>query len=398
MVDERPQRIAFITETFAPEVNGVANTLAYLVRGLMSRRHALHVVRPRQAADGRRSEPPPHGETLVRGLPIPGYRALKMGVPRIGQMRRVLRAVAPDVIYVATPGPLGLAAVRSANRLGIPVVSGFHTNFHQYSRHYLPGIFAGAVFAYLRWLHGRTVATLVPSRLLKDALEGAGFRNVHVIGRGVDVKLFDPARRCAAVRDGWGLGPDERAILYVGRLAAEKNLQLAVRAFRAAQQHDPGLRFVLVGDGPQAAALQRAHPDFIYCGMRLGEDLAAHYASGDIMVFPSTTETFGNVVIEGLASGLPVVAFDYAAAAAHITPGVSGMLAPLGDEDAFIDQLSALADDPERARSQGREARRHATTVSWDAVVDAFAHVLRRAANGGPDDDTDTHRAVLSSH
>ena len=228
--------------------------------------------------------------------------------------------------------------------------SGFHTNFADYAGHYRLGWLAPVVLGYLRRLHNRTRGTLVASAELRRRLLGIGFNGVHVLGRGVDGELFDPARRSARLRATWGAGSTDLVALYVGRLAPEKNVPLAVEAYRAMQRVQSAARCVIVGDGPLRGELEKAHPDLVFCGMRTGTDLAAHYASADVFLFPSETETFGNVTLEAMASGLVVVAYDYAAARIHVAHGESGALVPRGDARAFVEGAAALARRPAPAR------------------------------------------------
>jgi glycosyltransferase involved in cell wall biosynthesis len=168
----------------------------------------------------------------------------------------------------------------------------------------------------------------VPSFELHDRLQAIGLKNVSVLGRGVDRQLFTPERRCAALRHKWGVSDNELVVLSVGRIAPEKNLGLAIAAYHAMQRCSNSMRFVLVGDGPLRVTLQKAHPDLLFCGVHTGEQLARHYASADVFLFPSETETFGNVTLEAMASGLVVVAYNYAAAHMHITHGETGVLVP----------------------------------------------------------------------
>jgi glycosyltransferase involved in cell wall biosynthesis len=240
-----------------------------------------------------------------------------------------------------------------------------------------------AVLAYLRRFHNRTGATLAPTEALRAELAARGLRNVQVLGRGIDTALFTPARRDARLRAAWGVADDAIAVIYVGRLAAEKNLQLAVSAFRALQGVRPEARFVLVGDGPLAAQLQAEHPDFIFCGMQTGEALAAHYASGDLFLFPSLTETFGNVLLEALASGLAVVAYDYAAAGQHIRSYENGVTAPCGNEALFLHQALALLTDGALRQTVRAQARRHALTQSWQQIGAQFETLLRGQLRDG---------------
>ena len=198
------------------------------------------------------------------------------------------------------------------------------------------------LFHYLCRFHNRTRGTLVPSVALRDHLQAAGVNNVSVLGRGVDAQLFTPERRCAALRRTWGVAESDLAVLYVGRIAPEKNLGLAVAAYRAMQRCHASMKCIVVGDGPLRAPLQKAHPDLIFCGMQTGGQLARHYASADVFLFPSETDTFGNVTLEAMASGLVVVAYNYAAAHMHMTHGETGVLIPYGEPQAFIDAAVQL--------------------------------------------------------
>ena len=366
--------IALVSETFPPEVNGVANTLGRLCQGLRERGHRLQLVRPRQADD---TAPNDDQLLLTRGWPLPGYAGLQWGQSSLHKLLRRWQRNRPDVLYIATEGPLGLSALRAARRLGIPVVSGFHTNFQQYSDHYGFGLLTRLLTGYLRWFHNRSRLTLVPSPSQRLELQRRGFERLELLARGVDGQLFHPARRSAALRAEWGLGEDEIAVLHVGRLAAEKNLQLLTRAFRQLQRQR--LRLVLVGDGPLRAQLQTELPEALFCGVQRGEALAAHYASGDLFLFPSLSETFGNVVLEALASGLAVVAFDQAAAAQHIRHGHNGALATPGDEVAFIESARWLLEDPESLRRVRLNARQHAGKQGWPAIVERFESLLHAA-------------------
>lgn len=372
-------RIALITETFPPEINGVANTLGRLHQGLLARGHCLQLVRPRQPSD--QGCPSSEQLLLTRGWPLPGYTGLQWGQSALHKLLRSWRRQRPDVLYIATEGPLGLSALRAARRLGIPVVSGFHTNFQQYSNHYGLGLLSRALIHYLRWFHNRSQMTLVPSISQQIELTRRGFQRLELLARGVDSQLFHPAKRCSALRASWGLGEEDIAILHVGRLAAEKNLNLLAKAFHALQQAHPEqrLKLILVGDGPQRGSLQQQLPQALFCGVQRGEALAEYYASGDLFIFPSQSETFGNVVLEALASGLAVAAFDQAAAAQHIRHGHNGALAQSEDEQGFIEAASWLLSDSEGRRRVRLNARLHASRQGWPAIVALFEQHLRQA-------------------
>ncbi|MBD8623711.1 glycosyltransferase family 4 protein [Pseudomonas sp. CFBP 13727] len=369
--------ITLVTETFAPEINGVASTLEYLCEGLRSRGHRVDVVRPRQAQDRGLGD----DVMLCRGWPIPGYPGLQWGESSGRRLVRHWRSRRPDVVYVATPGPLGLSALRAARLLGIVVVSGFHTNFQQYAAQSGLGLLTRVVTHYLRWFHNRTHMTLVPSHGQRLELQRRGFERLHLLARGVDGQLFHPARRGLTLRQSWGLAEGDLAVIHVGRLAREKNLDLLARTFSHLQAQYPQrvMKLIVVGDGGRRSNLQQRMPEAIFCGALRGEVLAEHYASGDIFVFPSLTETFGNVVLEAQASGLAVVAYDEAAAAQHIRHGHSGALAMPGDEAAFLEAAGWLLENEENLRRVRLNARRHASRQGWAAIVEQFEKQLSGA-------------------
>ncbi|HEX8543922.1 MAG TPA: glycosyltransferase family 1 protein [Pseudomonas sp.] len=371
-------RITFITETFAPEINGVANTLARLCEGLRLLGHRIELVRPRQSQD---EGPAAKDVVLTRGWPIPGYPGLQWGHSSMHKLLRRWQRQRPDVLYIATEGPLGLSALRAARRLGIAVVSGFHTNFAQYTHQYGLGCIARLLTHYLRWFHNRSRVTLVPSISQKMELERRGFERIELLSRGVDSQLFHPSRRSQALRERWGLQAGDTAVLHVGRLAPEKNLGLLKSTFEALKSRYPRrhLKLIVVGDGPERGMLEGQIPEAIFCGTQRGEELATHYASADVFLFPSMTETFGNVVLEALASGLGVVAYDEAAAGQHIRHGHNGALAMPGDEEAFIDAACWLLDDSETLRRVRLNARQHASRQGWGAIIDLFERQLRNA-------------------
>ncbi|NKN33985.1 glycosyltransferase family 1 protein [Marichromatium bheemlicum] len=367
--------LAVVTETYPPEINGVAHTMRHLVEGLAARGHRVRLVRPRQR--GERAARDQTAPTLVPGLPIPGYHGLRFGLPVYWRLRRQWRHERPDLVYIATQGPLGHAALAAARDLGVAVVTGFHTQFHQYSRHYGLGLLTGPIVAALRRFHNRSQATLVPTATLCERLGAAGFDNVAIFGRGVDIERFSPRWRDPELRRAWGCAADDLAVLYVGRIAAEKNLALACAAFEAIRTERPGARFVLVGDGPELARLRRTAPDYVCTGAKTGQALSAHYASGDLFLFPSETETFGNVVTEAMASGLPVIAYDDAAAHTHIDPWRNGVTVPLGERDDYLRAAREAARDHARLRRMGEAARHDAEGMSWERVLEGLEEQLR---------------------
>ncbi len=379
-MSERKLRIAVVTETYPPEINGVAMTISRMVEGLRQK-HVVELIRPRQNPQDSAKQEATLQEVLVRGFPIPRYQGLKLGLPARQRLIRLWTSQRPDVVHLVTEGPLGSSALSAARKLGIPVSSDFHTNFHSYSQHYGFGWLQKTVAAYLRKLHNRTDTTLVPTNELRDTLEQEGYQKLQVVARGVETALFHPGKRSGQLRKQWGLaGEDELVVIYVGRISAEKNLPLVLRTFKAMQAVNPKLKLVMVGDGPVRAELQRQNPEYIFAGMRTGEDLAAHYASGDIFLFPSMTETYGNVTVEAMASGLAVVAYRYAAAAEHIVDGENGLHAEYGNADQFVEVACRLANDPAGIEKMRRQAHQTMLKLDWQNIVDEFEEALANLA------------------
>lgn len=377
-------KLALVTETFPPEVNGVAMTLNRLASGLAARGHEVEVIRPRQTAEaangnGRFIDANGVAHWLVPGMPIPLYKSLRMGLPVGATLQRRWQQSLPDIVHVATEGPLGLAAVYAANKFKLPISSSFHTNFHQYGGHY--GLKAGQDVAlrYLRWFHNRTRCTLVPTDQMLAELQAQGFQRLGVLARGVDGDLFSPARRNESLRAAWGAGSTDPVMIYVGRIAAEKNLGLAVQAFLAMQAAAPSAKFVLVGDGPERDALKAKHPQFHYAGTRRGEELAEHYASADVFVFPSVTETFGNVITEAMASGLVVLSYDYAAARQLIRHGQNGFVAEYKQAPAFLTSAAEVMAQRDLWPTIRAAARETVGPITWEAIISRFEEALEKA-------------------
>ncbi|MCL7745059.1 glycosyltransferase family 1 protein [Guyparkeria hydrothermalis] len=361
--------IRLVTETYLPDINGVATTLGCLVEALRQRGHRVSVTCPRSRA---RRDLGDGGE--VPGLALPFYPEVRFGLPRRRAFLAEWREDRPDVVHIATEGPLGASALAAARALGLPVTTSLHTNFHAYARAYRLGWLATPVMRYLRRFHNRSAGTFIPTDKQAGELAANGFERLVVLGRGVDTDRFSPARRDAGLRASWGADEHTPVLLHVGRLAAEKNLDLLIEAMDLARSVSPTTRLVIVGDGPERARLERHLPGAVFAGALRGEALARHYASADAFLFPSLTETFGIVVLEAMASGLDCLCFDYAAGRMLIEPGVNGLLAPIDAPEAFLDQVpSLLHGDPRGRRSRARET---ALKYGWSAVIDSFEQNL----------------------
>ncbi len=365
-------KIDIVTDTFVPDVNGVAMTLGRLTDGLRKRGHTVRVIHTGITAKT--------GETCVTAVSLPGYKEIRVGLPKPFELRTRWLKNRPDAIYVATESPLGKSALKAANALSIPVASGFHTNFHQYMAQYGMGGFQPLALAYLKNFHQRADCTLTPSKDMVELLCREGFQNVHLLGRGVDTELFSPHKRCETLRSQWGASPESPVAVMVGRVAPEKNFELAMKTFEQMRQAVPDVQCVVIGDGPLRLKLAVKYPWAHFVGVQSGEELAKHYASSDVLIFPSETETFGNVLLEAMASGLATVSYDYAASALHVKNEENGLKTSKGDELTFINHslqaLSLTSDDDLR-----KSARNTAETLGWDHVVDSFANRLIEMKN-----------------
>ncbi|MEO0509560.1 MAG: glycosyltransferase family 1 protein [Verrucomicrobiota bacterium] len=371
--------IALVTETYPPEVNGVAMTNQRLVRGLIELGHKVLLVKPRRS-----DAPDIESESLslleVFGLPIPNYPGLKIGIPAPGLLEHAFEDYQPDIIHIATEGPLGFSALRAAGKLGLPATSTFHTNFQDYCADYGAAWAGRVMMRYLKWFHNKCALTTVPDHNLIDRLEKSGVERLAYLGRGADTRLFDPKKRSQKLRASWGADENTPVAIYVGRAAAEKKIPLALESWQQARETCPELKMIVVGDGPVLKKLERKWPEAQFAGMRFDEDLAAHYASADIFVFGSESETFGNVVIEALASGLAVVTCDYAAGHQFIVHGENGYLSPLGDEEAFRQLVSEVVSTHLNLKTVRRAARASAEKYPWDQTIDHFSTLLDKAS------------------
>jgi glycosyltransferase involved in cell wall biosynthesis len=367
--------LTLVTETYLPEINGVAMTLGRLVDGLVRCGHRVTVIRPRQQSETSAPAELDDGrvtQRLVPGLPIPGYPLLRFGLPAALRLRGWWRRDRPDLVHVATEGPLGLSALNAAESLGLPVTSSFHTNFHHYTRDYRFSWLFSLTAKWLRYFHNRTLRTFAPTRELCTELGADGYLNLRVLSRGVDTALFSPARRQESLRTAWGARPDDPVVIHTGRMAREKNYGLIFRAYDAMLAANPRCRFVLVGDGPLRPGLETSHRNCLFTGFVDRDTLARHYASADLYLHASTTETYGNVAAEALASGLAFAGYNYAAAHELVRHEESGLLVPLNDEPAFIAAAVRLVTEPGLATRLRARAADTVRTRSWDSVVAQF--------------------------
>jgi glycosyltransferase involved in cell wall biosynthesis len=364
-------KVCLLTETFPPEVNGVSFTLAKLARGLSRLGAKVKVLRPKRAYKGADDEP--WQEIDLPSCPIPNYPQLRFGLPCANRLCELWQKDRPDIIYLATEGPAGFSALRTARKLRIPTVSGFHTNFDLYLKHYRISLIQPLVDAYLRWFHNRTSATFAPTDWMIEELQNKGYHNLRMLSRGVDRELFSPKQRSEKLRSNWGVEKEDKVIVSVSRIAAEKNLDLTCSLAEQMIETGKAQAGVIVGDGPELKRLKQKFTKLRFTGCLSKQALAEHYASGDVFLFASVTETFGNVVTEALASGTPVVAYDYAAPSEFITGGVNGYLASMNDEEKLRVNLGKILSKSRDELSEFEKAARGSTDkADWNQILEKF--------------------------
>lgn len=345
--------VMLVTETWLPDINGVASSMYALMQQLKQLGHHITLIRPSHGEQiegarltSRANFTAVHDDKQVSSLPIPYYPHLRMGLPCYRFVLKQIREKQPDIVHIVTEGPLGLAALAAAKRCGVKVSAGYHTAFHDFSRYFGWKVLAWPLLGYMKRFHNSCNATCVPSQTTEQQLTHFGFRRLYQVGRGVDVQKFSPRHRSPTLRAQWGAGSETTVLLYVGRVSPEKGIDTVIEGFKALQlaQLHRDVKLVVVGDGPDKARLQTQYQDddsIIFAGFQTGDALAAHYASCDAFVFASQVETFGNVVTEAMASGLPVFAYHDAAAALLVNQAC-GQTVTLGDDSAFVDMVRQL--------------------------------------------------------
>jgi glycosyltransferase involved in cell wall biosynthesis len=359
-------RIAFFTESFLPKTDGVANTLCHVLDHLAARGHTSLLFAP---AGG----PARYAQTPVIGLPavpFPLYPEMKLVPPTVDVSDR-LAAFGPDVIHVFNPVSLGVAGLRHARQLGVPVAASYQTDLPGFAARWGLGLFSDLLWGYLRWVHDQADLNFCPSRFTLQELAGHGFRNLRVWGRGVDAHRFHPRQASAEWRARLSAGhPDMPLIVTVGRLSPEKRIAM-LRPVIAAL---PQARLAIVGDGPARWLLegQFAGTPTVFTGYLRGADLAAAYASADLFVLTGANETFGNVVLEAMASGLPIVAPSAGGQMDHIRDGANGLIYAAEDNAALTAAVARLVDDRALARSLGQAGRIYAAQQHWECILDGL--------------------------
>ncbi len=386
-------RILYCTDTYLPQINGVSIVTALSVAGLRDRGWEVRIIGPAYPGateDVRRGPAAPAGPAVIsyrglRSLPLPIYPDIRITVPNARAVEREIRDFQPDIVHCATEFVIGQLAMRVAHRLGIPVVTSYHTNFGQYAAAYGMGVIRAAVERYLRAFHDRAVATLTPSDVSRQHLLGMGIAHAQRWGCGVDSTRFNPQHRSTVLRESLGLGT-AFTILYVGRLAPEKQVETVVRSYAAARRVLPpgAIRLVIAGTGPREEALRQLAPtDTLFLGhLDRERGLPALYASADAFAFASCTETLGLVVLEAMASGLPVIATPAGGVAEHLVDGVNGIAVAPNDAVSMAAAMVRLVRAPAQRRTLQTGAVRTAALLDWSDELNRLDAVYRRAVAG----------------
>ena len=364
-IEGRPLRVALVTSSYNFIADGVALTLNRLVGWLEAQGVVVTVFAPTADKPAFTHQ----GELVsVPSFPLPGRAEYRLALGMAGFVQRQLLDFRPDLIHIAVPDLLGLAALKLAQKQGIPVVASYHTRYETYLRHYwYLAWLEKPLKRYLRWFYGQCLEVYVPSESVREALLADGLKdNFKPWPRGIDTARFDPGKRSAAWRERHGIGADETVVLHVSRLVREKRLDTLTAALNGITAPH---RAVIVGDGPDRGFAERALPHAIFTGFLNGEELAAAYASSDLFVFPSDSESFGNVTLEAMASGLPCVCADATGSRSLVVFGETGYLAPADDAGAFAGFLTALVNDAGLRHRMGAAARLRALTFSWDETM-----------------------------
>lgn len=373
-------KVAYFTESLLPHVDGVSRTLAQLFGTLEKRGVDFRIFSPFKPG------PEISWSTRVHEIPyirFPLYKDYRLASPIGHRASARLDEYKPDLIHVVSPTPINVRAEKYGRRRGVPVVSSFHTHFVSYFRFYGFGGLEGLGWKMMRRFYGRCEVVYAPSHSIIRELAENGIRNTELWTRGIDLHRFSPAFRDPDLRRMAGAESDDTPVLLlVSRLVREKDLADLVAMERILRQRGSRHRLVLVGEGPMREQLQAELPDAHFPGHQTGEALARWYASGDVFVFPSTTETFGNVVLEAQASGLPTVVVDRGGPPDQVEPGQNGFIARANDPADLADQVERLLNDPAERRRMGAAARLAASERDWSAIngrlIDSYARVIAR--------------------
>ncbi len=372
--------VAIFTDNDFTKVNGVTTTLRAVLE------HAPSDIRPRvYTCEDRARDTPSYLALAARGVGIPYYREMKMYVPPLRRFVRMAAAGQIELIHLTTPGPVGLAAMYASSRLGAPIVGSFHTDLAAYTRLLSGSAALGRLMQqYMRWPYGKCEQILVPSEATCTTLVASGIRRdrLRLWRRGVCIQQFSPDKRSLELRRRWGVSDQRMALLYVGRVSREKGLdalpQVSIGLRLLGLEH----RWIIVGDGPMRVELTERCPDAVFTGTLDANGVAVAMASADAFVFPSRTDTAGNVVLEAQASGLPVLVTDSGGPCENILEGHTGFICK--DPHVFVHRLHDHISNPAERHVIARQARAYAETRSWARALEPLFQAYREVAAGEP--------------
>lgn len=372
-------KLVLITETFPPQINGVSRTLGKLAEFMLGRGHELLVIHPEYKEKNSLLQ---KNEKLtvvnIPALPLPFYKEILVPCPPFGVMKKAISDFKPDLVHIATEAVLGYSSLRFCKKKGFPVVSSFHTNFDSYAKHYRVSWLVPVVSRYLRWFHNRTIETYVPSQSIINRLQSIGFERLKCWPRGVDTALFQPFRPgLADVRKELGIPEDAFVVGHCGRLAPEKNFQYLEQVFQDFLRARPSDHVLVVGDGPSRNSLEmklKTDPQIAcrihFTGYKTGELLADCYSAMNAFAFASLTETFGNVILEAMASGLAVAALAEGGPVDVIQNDVTGtLISASARPESMVKQLADWSKNREKTIAIGEAARNYAKTQTWEAIM-----------------------------
>ena len=378
-------KIAIFSDTYLPEVNGVAKTIGRLCSYLEKNNIEYRIFVPRYK--GTKNE-----ETVIRlpALNLPAYPESKISLPDYPHISKELDSFRPELIHVTTPFSIGLCGLKYAKSRKIPLVSSYHTNYSQYLGYFKLKFLEEASWNYLKWFHSQCQKNYCPSRNTMNMLKIRGIQNLEIWSRGINTKAFSPAFRNDILRKNLGIA-DKLVFLYAGRISPEKDIDILPEVIRRLSlKYSDHIHFLFAGDGPYLGTMKELSlPNTTFLGFVQGQELSRLYASSDIFIFPSSTETFGNVILEAMASGLPVIGCNDGGVSDNLFGGFNGMVCKLRNEDDFYNACVKLAEDREYARRLSRNALMHTLDMSWDKIfeklINSYAQIINEASEQNND-------------
>ncbi len=379
-------RIAIITETYPPDINGVSNTLFELVKQLQ-KNHEVLILRPEEPYYDMKIDYNLK-EIFFPYIKIPFYNEVKLGIPIIQRISDSFKTFQPDIVHIITEGPLGFFSLWIAKQMNLPVVADYRTNFNDYLKFYHIQYLDEFIKIYLNYFHNQCDLNLVPTLEVKKQLLKKQYKRIKVLGRGIDTQRFNPNKYSSNIRKRFNIELNEIMFLYVGRIAPEKNLYFLCNVIKKLQEKYNHIKFVFVGDGPIKSELENHYPEIIFTGKLQGEELSCIYASSDVFLFPSKTETFGNVFLESYASGLPIISYNYGAAKKIYTNHQTGFLMPLNilnEEELWLKYIENYIKNPELIKKHKHnilnEHKFKLHKLSWEGISNQLIRYYRNLIN-----------------